>query len=43
VITYVDTSVLIKLLIEEVGTLEAGLIWDAPDVLVSARIGYAEA
>jgi uncharacterized protein len=43
VITYIDTSVLIKLLIEEVGTGEAGQIWDAPDVLVSVRIGYAEA
>jgi hypothetical protein len=43
VITYVDTSIIIKLLIDEVGTTEAGLIWDEPDVLVSARIGYVEA
>ena len=42
-ITYVDTSTLIKLLIDEVGTIEAGLIWDEPDVLVSARIGHVEA
>lgn len=42
-ITYVDTSTLIKLLIDEVGTPEAGLIWDEPDVLVSARVGHVEA
>lgn len=42
-ITYVDTSTLIKLLIDEVGTAEAGLIWDEPDVLVSARLAYVEA
>ena len=42
-ITYVDTSTLIKLLIDEVGTTEAGLIWDEPDVLVSSRVGHVEA
>ena len=42
-ITYVDTSTLIKLLIDEVGTTEAGLIWKEPDVLVSARVGHVEA
>ena len=42
-ITYVDTSTLVKLLIDEVGTTEAGLIWDEPDVLVSARVGHIEA
>jgi uncharacterized protein len=43
VITYIDTSTLIKLLIDEVGTTEAGQIWDEPDVLVSARLGHVEA
>jgi len=43
VITYVDTSTLIKLLIDEVGTTEVGLIWDEPDVLVSVRVGHVEA
>jgi uncharacterized protein len=43
VITYVDTSTLIKLLIDEVGTHEAGQIWDEPDVLVAARFGHVEA
>ena len=42
-ITYVDTSTLIKVLIDEVGTTEAGLMWDEPDVLVSARVGHVEA
>ena len=42
-ITYVDTSTLIKLLIDEVGTKEAGLIWDEPDVLASSRVGHVEA
>ena len=42
-ITYVDTSTLIKLLIDEVGTTEAGRIWDEPDFLVSARLGHVEA
>ena len=42
-ITYVDTSTLIKLLIDEAGTTEAGLIWDEPDVLVSVRIAHVEA
>jgi uncharacterized protein len=43
VITYVDTSTLIKLLIDEVGTVEAGQIWDEPDVLASARVAHVEA
>lgn len=42
-ITYVDTSTLIKLLIDEAGTTEAGLIWDEPDVLVSSRVAHVEA
>jgi uncharacterized protein len=43
VITYIDTSTLIKLLIDEVGTSEAGQIWDEPDVLASARVAHVEA
>lgn len=42
-ITYVDTSTLMRLLIEEVGTTEAGLIWDEADVLALARVGHVEA
>ena len=42
-ITYVDTSTLIKLLISEVGTSEAGLIWDEADVLATARVCHIEA
>lgn len=42
-ITYVDTSTLVKLLIDEPGTAEAGMIWDQPEVLAMARVGYVEA
>jgi predicted nucleic acid-binding protein len=43
VITYVDTSTLIELLIDEPGTSVAGRIWDDPDVIAIARIGHVEA
>jgi uncharacterized protein len=43
VITYVDTSTLIKLLIDEVGTAEAAAIWDEADRLVTVRIARVEA
>jgi predicted nucleic acid-binding protein len=43
VITYVDTSTMIKLLIDEDGTDEAARIWDEPDVVATARIGHVEA
>jgi uncharacterized protein len=43
VITYVDTSTLVKLLIDEVGTTEAGRIWDDADVLTVIRVGHVEA
>jgi predicted nucleic acid-binding protein len=43
VITYVDTSTLVKLLIDEAGTADAARIWDGADVLVIARIGHVEA
>lgn len=42
-ITYVDTSVLIKLIIEESGSAAAAELWDASDTLTAARIGYVEA
>lgn len=42
-ITYVDTSTLVKLLIDEPGTATAGVIWDQPEVLAMARVGYVEA
>ena len=42
-ITYVDTSTLVKLLIDEVGTTEAGRIWDEADVLTVIRVGHVEA
>lgn len=42
-ITYVDTSTLIKLLIDEVGTPQAAAIWDEPDELVTVRVAHVEA
>ncbi len=42
-ITYVDTSTLIKLLVDEIGTTEAAAIWDEPDTLVTVRIAHVEA
>ncbi|CAB4592312.1 MAG: PIN domain-containing protein [Actinobacteria bacterium] len=42
-ITYVDTSTLIKLLIDEAGTAEAAAIWDEPDVLATVRVAHVEA
>lgn len=42
-ITYVDTSTLLKRLLAEVGSNEADVIWDAADVLVSAVTVVVEA
>lgn len=42
-ITYVDTSVLIKLIVEETGSEAAAELWEASDVLAVVRIGYVEA
>ncbi len=42
-ITYVDTSVLIKVIIEETGSDAAAELWEASDVLAVVRIGYVEA
>ncbi len=41
-ITYVDTSTIIKLLIDEPGTDAASAIWDQPDVLATGRIAHVE-
>ena len=42
-IVYIDTSVLLKLLITEPGSETATEIWQSADVLAAARIEYAEA
>ena len=42
-ITYVDTSVLIKLVVEEPGSEAAAELWDSSDSLVAVRIGSVEA
>ena len=41
-ITYVDTSTLLKLLIEEQGSERAGLIWDTAETLASAALVIVE-
>lgn len=41
-ITYVDTSTLLKLLVEEDGSERAGLIWDAADSLASVTLVVVE-
>jgi predicted nucleic acid-binding protein len=43
VITYVDTSTLLKLLIEEPGSARAAVIWDSADVVAAARVVHVEA
>ncbi|MEX1008960.1 MAG: type II toxin-antitoxin system VapC family toxin [Acidimicrobiia bacterium] len=42
-ITYVDTSTLLKLLIEEPGSASAAVIWDSADVVAAARVLHVEA
>ena len=42
-ITYVDTSSLLKLVIEEDGSERAGLIWDTADVLAGSALIVVEA
>lgn len=41
-ITYVDTSTLLKLLIEEEGSERAALIWDTTDAVASATLVIVE-
>lgn len=41
-ITYVDASLLLKLVIEEEGSERAGLIWDSADVLASVVLVVVE-
>lgn len=42
-ITYVDTSTLIKLLVEEPGSEQARVIWTQADTVASVRLLYVEA
>lgn len=41
-ITYVDTSSLLKLVVEEEGSDHAGLIWDSADVVTSVALVVVE-
>lgn len=42
-IAYFDTSAIVPLLIEEVGTRTAGDLWDRADRVVSVRLSHVEA
>lgn len=41
-IGYFDSSALVKLVVEEVGSDEAAALWDGADVVLSSRVAYAE-
>lgn len=41
--TYFETSAIVKLVVEEEGSDEAGTLWDASDLVVTSRLAYAEA
>jgi predicted nucleic acid-binding protein len=43
VITYVDTSAFLKLVVDEEGSEVVGRLWDEATVVVAARILYVEA
>jgi predicted nucleic acid-binding protein len=43
VITYVDTSTMLKLVVEETGSDVAAVIWDSADVLASVGLVVVEA
>lgn len=42
-IAYFDTSAIVPLLVEEVGSSRAALLWDEADRVLSNRLVYAEA
>ncbi|MGI8873265.1 MAG: type II toxin-antitoxin system VapC family toxin [Egibacteraceae bacterium] len=41
-IAYFDSSALVKLVVEEVGSDDAAELWDAADAALSSRVAYAE-
>jgi predicted nucleic acid-binding protein len=41
--SYFETSAIVKLVIAEEGSQEAGALWDASDVAVTSKLAYAEA
>jgi uncharacterized protein len=43
VITYFETSAIVKLVVKEEGSDEAGALWDASDLAITSRLAYAEA
>jgi len=43
VITYIDSSLFLKLLFDEQGTTQAQMLWDSDPVLISSRLLRIEA
>lgn len=41
-IAYLDSSALVKLLVDEAGSDEVASLWDGADALVSSRVAHAE-
>ena len=41
-IAYLDSSALVKLVIDEVGSDDTALLWDAADAVVTSRVANAE-
>lgn len=41
--TYFETSAIMKLVVVEEGSDEAGAVWDGSDLLITSRLSYAEA
>lgn len=41
--TYFETSAIVKLVVDEDGSDEAGSLWDASDLVTTSRLSYAEA
>ena len=41
-VAYFDTSALVKLVVEEPGSIDAARLWDGADVVVSSRVAHPE-
>jgi len=42
VISYFDSSALVKLVVEEAGSDQVAALWDGADAVLSSRVAYAE-
>jgi uncharacterized protein len=43
VIAYLDSSALVKLVLEEAGSDDVALLWDGADAVLTSRVAYPEA